>query len=66
MDAKAMIEAFTIFAKYGDEKYILGAEHDVIFVYLDPKLVSKDDKKRLKELGFEQKYDGLENFYCYV
>ena len=63
---KELAEAMTIFAKYSEEGYMLGAEHDVIFVYLDPKLVSKEDKKRLKEIGFLQKYDGLDNFYYYT
>ena len=50
-------EAFTIFAKYSDEKFAVCAEHDEIFAHVDPEMVSDEDKKRLKELGWNPNDD---------
>ncbi|MBF84881.1 MAG: hypothetical protein CL489_10510 [Acidobacteria bacterium] len=50
---KDLIEAFEIFAKYTEDKYCFGCEHDELFVYVDPEDVSSEDLKRLKELGFK-------------
>lgn len=52
---REMAEAFTIFAKY-DTGWIQG-EHDEIFAGPNPKDVSADDRKRLKQLGWS-KHDG--------
>jgi len=45
-------EAFAIFAKYGDDDFAVCAEHDEIFAGPDPKIVSKEDNNKLKELGW--------------
>ena len=50
---KNLIEALTIFSKYSDDEYPTHCEHDVLMVNCVEKAkVSKEDKKRLKELGF--------------
>lgn len=51
---KALIEAFTIFAKYiPDSEYPTICEHDEMIVLCDPELVSsEEDIARLEELGF--------------
>lgn len=51
---KDLIEALTILLKYGDPPNPTCCEHDELFICgIDPSVVSKPDKKRLKELGFE-------------
>ncbi len=50
---KDLIEALTIFSKYIDTDYPTGSEHEVLYVYCDPKLVSVEDTKKLARLGFE-------------
>jgi hypothetical protein len=48
-----LIEALQILLKYGDPAYPTHCEHDVLtIVGIEPSKVSKDDKSRLKELGF--------------
>lgn len=49
---KDLIEAFQIFLKYGNPDYPTHCEHDYLYVDIDPKLVSDEDKKKLDELGF--------------
>ncbi len=53
---KDLIEALTIFDKYipDDEKYPTNCIHDVfqIAAGVDRDMLSQEDKKRLKELGF--------------
>ncbi len=49
-----LIEALTIFTKYGDPACPTHCEHDVLTVMIDPALVSREDKARLKELGFTE------------
>lgn len=58
---KDLIEALTIFLKYGDPKYPTHCEHDELYVDINPDKVSKEDKKRLDELGFFVN-EGLEGF----
>lgn len=48
----ALIEAFTIFRKYGNPGWPTHCDHDVMLVLVDPKLVSEEDKVRLEKLGF--------------
>ena len=52
----ALIEACTIFKKYGSKKAVspFHCEHDILYVCdsIDPDNVSDEDKKRLDELGF--------------
>lgn len=49
---KDLIEALTIFLKYGDPKYPTNCSHDELYVDIEPDKVSEEDKKRLDELGF--------------
>jgi hypothetical protein len=49
---KDLIEALTIFAKYGDPYSPTHCEHDVLTVMIDPADVSDEDKARLDKLGF--------------
>lgn len=49
----ALIEAFTIFQKYGDPTWPTHCEHDVLMIVgIDPNDVSDEDTARLDELGF--------------
>lgn len=48
-----LIEALQIFLKYGNPDYPCWCEHDALhIVVIDPRLVSVEDKARLRELGF--------------
>ncbi len=50
---KDLIEALKIFEKYiGDKKYPTWAEHDELGVNCSKENMSKEDIKRLDELGF--------------
>lgn len=49
---KKLIEALTIFLKYGDPDYPTHCEHDQLTIMIDPSLVSEEDIKKLDELGF--------------
>lgn len=64
---KEWIEALQIFAKY-DDGYCcpFSAEHDVVYIQVNPAKVSGDDIARLEELGFHADRDDLENFYHFV
>ena len=52
MSLSRLIEALNILLKYGDVQYPTHCEHDVLTVCVDPSIVSKDDIKRLDDLGF--------------
>lgn len=47
-------EAFAIFAKHKpDEKWVLCAEHDIIYAHIAPEDITDEaDKARLEELGW--------------
>jgi DNA-binding protein YbaB len=47
-----LIKALQIFLKYGNKKYPTSCEHDILYVGIDPSIVSDEDKKTLDELGF--------------
>jgi len=49
---KNFSEAFLIFAKYGDGIRSVWAENDLIHAGPEYKNVSKEDKKKLKKLGW--------------
>ena len=49
---KQLIEALQIFLKYSKAEFPTGCEHDELYVYVDPSLVSDEDKTKLEELGF--------------
>lgn len=58
-----LIKAFQIFLKYGNPDYPTHCEHDVMYVMIDPELVSKEDKKELKKLGFfKNDTDGFSSY----
>ena len=48
----AVIEALNIFKKYGNPCWPFHCEHDVLYVMVEHKKVSEEDKKKLDELGF--------------
>lgn len=60
-----LIEALQIFLKYGNPKHPTNCTHDELAIMeIDPKDVSKEDKKRLIKLGFlVNKEDGY--FYSF-
>jgi hypothetical protein len=63
---KNLIEALQIFAKYMEDVDLpTHCEHDELFVMVDPAVVSKEDKKRLKTLTFTPSSDGdtFSSFY---
>lgn len=49
-----LIRAFTIFLKYGNQKYPTHCEHDVMYVVTPYSSVSKEDRAELKKLGFDK------------
>lgn len=60
---KDLIEALTIFAKYGDPHNPTHCEHDTLHVVIDPESVSVEDQKRLAELSFEaDSYGGFSSY----
>ena len=62
MGLKNLIEALQIFSKYTEEEYCYGAEHDEFYVWVDPEIVSDEDKARLEELDFNSAGDGFLTF----
>ena len=61
---KDLIEALTIFLKYGDPYAPTHCEHDELMVMIDPEIVTAVDKARLEELSFSA-HDEHECFYSY-
>jgi hypothetical protein len=59
---KDLIEALTIFSKYSDTYAPTHCEHDVLFVCVDPVLVSAADRARLEELSFDAGEEGFRSF----
>lgn len=58
-----LIEALTILRKYENSNRPTACDHDVMYVCMDnPDAVSKEDKKRLKQLGFDKTKYGFESF----
>jgi len=57
-----LLKAFQIFRKYTNDD-VLNCDHDVMFVCIDPEIVTDEDKIELKKLGFDTNWDG--NFYSY-
>lgn len=63
--ADEWIESFQIFKKYGDNEGLAGASHDEVFAGpSDISVISKEDRARLQELGWnESEYDcGFQTF----
>jgi len=58
-----LIKALQIFLKYGNPAYPTHCEHDKLWICgIDPEAVSKEDKKKLDELGFFEDDDGFASF----
>jgi len=58
-----LIEAFTIFRKYGNPEYPTHCEHDELWICgIDPGAVSPDDTARLDQLGFFAADDAFKSF----
>lgn len=47
-----LIKALQLFRKYGNPRKPTHCEHDVFTVNIDPELVSDEDKRALRSLGF--------------
>lgn len=63
---KDLIEALTIFLKYGDPRKPTHCEHDqLIICEIDPRDVSSEDKARLEELGFHDTQGDEPHFYSF-
>lgn len=54
-----LIEALQILSKYGNPEWPTHCGHDVLYVDIDPELVSDEDTKRLDELGFFPSDEGM-------
>lgn len=48
----ALIEAFTIFRKYGNPRWPTNCSHDQLSVEADRSVMTQQDVERLEELGF--------------
>lgn len=59
---KDLIEALTILSKYTVSKHPTHCEHDVLYVIVDPNIVSVEDITKLEGLGF---YVDDENGDCF-
>lgn len=63
---KQWIEACKIFDEYlPDKSFVFGAEHDIVYIYVEPDTVSAEHKSQLEALGFDVDED-LECFSCFV
>lgn len=60
----ALIAALTIFRKYANPPYPTGCDHDVMYVYVDPSVVSAEDLAALDAFGFEADAD-IDGFRSY-
>ena len=47
-----LLKAIQIFLKYGNPDYPTHCEHDELYVFIAPDLVSDEDKQILEDLGF--------------
>lgn len=56
-----LIKALQIFLKYENKMYPIYCEHDILYVDIDPSIVSDEDKETLDGLGFFV-YDELDCF----
>lgn len=56
-----LIEALQIFLKYGNPAYPTHCEHDILYVAIQPDIITDEDKKALDKLGFY--VDETENLF---
>jgi DNA-binding protein YbaB len=54
----ALIEALVIMRKYANPAISINCTHDLLYVQVDPALVSPEDLARLEELYFDPDEDG--------
>lgn len=59
---KDLIEALAIFSKYSDTKFPTHCEHDVLYVLVNPGLVSTEDMAKLEELSFKPDGDIFQSY----
>lgn len=57
-----LIKALQIFRKYGNPTNPTHCEHDIMYIMIDPDIVSDEDKAALEELDFEPDHDITECF----
>ena len=57
-----LIKALQIFLKYGDPRWPTHCEHDVMYVCINPEIVSREDKVVLDKLGFFVGPDDFQSF----
>ncbi len=62
---KELIEALQIFLKYADETYPTHCEHDILYILVNPVVVSDEDKIKLEELGFIPSTDEIDCFISF-
>lgn len=60
-----LIKALQIFVKYGNPHNPTNCDHDVLYVDINPSLVSADDIGELNKLGFCDGGDGYFISYRY-
>ena len=60
-----LIQALQIFLKYGNPDCPTHCEHDVLYVMIDPAIVSDEDKRTLGELGFHESSQLSDCFQSY-
>jgi hypothetical protein len=60
-----LIEALTILAKYAQPAFPTHCEHDVLFIMVDPAVVSAEDLARLEELRVVPSSEGEAHFESY-
>ena len=62
---KNLIKALTILSKYTESEYVTSCEHDVLYVHIDPGLVSAEDRIELDALGFHADFSSY-NFTSFA
>lgn len=58
----ALIKSLQILRKYGNPMFPTHCEHDVLYVDINPDLVSKEDKEELQALGFFPEDGGFKSY----
>jgi hypothetical protein len=58
-----LIKALQIFLKYGDSVSPTGCEHGVLYVNIDPNLVSAKDRAKLEKLHFIENNGEFQSTY---
>lgn len=60
-----LIDALTIFLKYGNPYAPTHCEHDKLYVMIDPGIVSDEDKGKLEKLSFAPDDVDGRSFYSF-